>query len=107
MTHTVKQFIDLKDMTTLRVECSSCKASLTIPIDGLSFDVPSMCPACKSDWYQAYGNRANMGTVIADFVGQLKRLKRVLEDKSPTERGFNIDVEVAGLNVGPASNVRD
>lgn len=107
MTQVLKQFIELDDVIALRVECSHCKASLTLPLNSVSFKIPQMCPSCQSDWYEGYGNGRNMGDVIASFVAEVKRLRRALEDKSPVTLGFTLDLEVSGLSGARALGDRD
>jgi len=106
MTQTVKHFIDLNDLVALRVQCNECGASLALPIRNQSFSVPQNCPSYKADWYQKNGSQINMSDVIATFVSELKRVKRLLSEHPKEPLGFTLDVEVSGLPSIPASSDR-
>ena len=104
MTHIVKQFIALADISFLRIDCSDCKASLSLPIMSTSFSIPQHCPSCREEWYQTYANGPNAGERIAELVRHVKAVQRVFEQ---TDVKFRLELEVSGLSVSPVSSSRD
>ena len=81
MTLTIKQFAALEDIAALRVECTNCKASLSVPMSASTFNLPNTCPSYGADWYESSGNGRSVGDIMASLAQQMRLLRRAMESK--------------------------
>ena len=107
MTQSTKHYVGLTDLTSIRMSCDHCKASLSLPLRSPAFIAPHQCPSCQSDWYQSYGSGTSAGDLITKLVNDLRLLERVSVGKATNGVGFSLDLEVSELEFYPASSNRD
>lgn len=98
MTSQTKRFIELSDITGLRLECKKCKCSLQIDINSQNTveqllnpanEILSTCPACKGVWASLPDGRLAFDTEVKDFF---RRLQQVREIES--KLGFSLSMEI-------------
>jgi hypothetical protein len=89
-------YIELSDFIGLRFECSSCKASLSIPF-GSSIDVKKLrfCPNCNEPWTTISGG-SSVEPKIADFIECFKQMKKILSGDFGFPKFFSMTFEIAG-----------
>ena len=88
MTTQTKHFIETADIVALRCECKNekCRATLTIPIRGITGRSMATCPHCNSDWMQ---EELRDYTEISKFTSALIQLMNAQKNY-----GFSLMLEI-------------
>jgi hypothetical protein len=86
MTLSKKYLIELADLLSLRITCTACKASLSVPINKTS-NIPERCQACNNNVLFQYN-----GTEHKLILHILDELTTLRENKSPYSHiAFEVD----------------
>jgi formate dehydrogenase maturation protein FdhE len=101
MTTQKKTFIGLEDIVRVRIECSSCHSSTTIPINReASFKRMGSCPNCGESWLTAA--QTQMEPAIAKCVEAIRTASHELNTWHKTlnalgGKGFSFSLEINPL----------
>jgi DNA-directed RNA polymerase subunit RPC12/RpoP len=92
MTVQAKKFIAPGDVAAMRIDCTRCGASLSIPISGsIRIDRLYGCPNCNEPWLKLPSG-ASLDLEVRNCVAALNELAQRLKHKE--YGGFNLHLEV-------------
>jgi hypothetical protein len=87
MTSQTKKFIELSDISGLRLECKQCGCSLLIEIEreegtienllAKNNNVLASCPTCGAEWAEFQRGTVMYDSEIKDFFRQLRDLRKL------------------------------
>jgi hypothetical protein len=66
--------LDLKDLSTLSIECPECHSELVVDVDSNLTTLPAVCPHphCGAKWFPDEGKR----DPLDDFIDDLAELRK-------------------------------
>jgi hypothetical protein len=95
MTNETKHFIELSDVTAVRLACRACEAELHVKLTELPQpNTLSICPNCRRPWASISHNQFtshNYEKEFTEFMGQFLGIKKLMSDD---RLGFRLTLEV-------------
>ena len=92
MTAHLKKFIAPGDIVAVRLDCTQCGASLSIPVSGrIRIERLFGCPSCNEPWLRL-ASGMNLDTEVRNCVAALNELAQKLKHKECG--GFNLNLEI-------------
>ena len=97
MTIITKHFVKPKDIVALRIDCTNCDTSLSMPMSSeIRVDNMFTCPNCNEPWIRLAQNTAE--EAVAQTIHQIRELNKTLY--SGFFKGFSLSLEVTNLPEG-------
>jgi hypothetical protein len=90
-----KQYVELSDIVSIRVECNKCRTALCFEMPK-EFNTGSLvtCPNCNA-WWAAAPNSASVEPAIARFLSAFRELNDSIKTKKQTGTiGFALLLEI-------------
>lgn len=75
MTQAVKRYIDLDDLGAFVFECAHCKATLSLRLAAVAFNIPHVCPSCQAQWYERMAEGRSVAAVIDQLLAEMNILR--------------------------------
>jgi len=99
MTVQAKHFVEPRDIVAMRLDCSRCGSTLSIPLAGnINIDKLASCPNCNEPWLKL-PTGASVENEVLECIASLDRVAKKLGSKHYP--GFSLYLEISMAAVPP------